>query len=895
MGWVLPGLLQGQRTPRSRNLGPALALGLLLTLSAAACGDDAATSGCKVDADCKGARTCEAGVCIEAATDNNATNNGPNNGTDNNNNTDNNGGECQQDLQCAPGTVCDLGSCGERQCQANVDCGQGRFCYASLCYPTISCTTDAQCDHFSGTCQGGSCVPGCVIRSDCPDPANQECVSNRCVESCQGDNDCGRGEICEGGFCQTAQCVGTGTNGCDPGTRCQAQRCVPFSACDADVDCASTEQCDNGICEARRTCVGDANCNADEQCIDGYCHVAATCTARADCDASQDCVGGQCVPYTCRGNDSCPDQQLCEAGDCVDPDPVAPASRVVILTPPQSIFPTEEITFQAVALDADNNILVGSSFSWASSNEAAATIDEAALAIGGNTAGVANITATLIGTAITSEPVALRNPGPPTADLDRVLVVDSRTGAAINGAVVNRGAESATTDASGVATFSHNAAAQTLSIFANGYNYLTIVATTASDVLAPLSPARGGSGIGGFKGGFDLSGAHTTGDITIGLAGASLDPELANLDLQTLLGDSFNTQINIPGIFQGAFPLPGGLVLYGTVFGFPLNLKNTYFARTPGGLKVGWSFGGLINGQDAIGLVGGGDAASILPTVLGFFEGFDHGVRPIDVTERPLVADSRDIDGDGNTTELVPDYDSFNSYEMAPNVRQRLRTSVQVGDFNQPDGAFAILVGGVVNQGIGFVPLGINVSQDDNGDGTPDLAQLKMAPPHSGLSAGDYQIVAITFDPGQVSAGLDSGIDLPDDISVVLWGGRSIPTDLTFNHAFLPIPTGQWAGPNRQFTGGGVADADFYRVTFVGDDASWDVWFPADGDGFVLPTPPEGYSDWSADSDVQLQGFLAQDGVTLDVLAGGGGASLDQVSSASRAFSRRLVAARLGN
>lgn len=894
MGSAFPGL--SRAVLGARCWWSVAVLGLMLAAGAAGCGDDAATSGCKVDADCKGARTCMAGVCVDDTTDNNGTtNNGQDNNGSSNNGQDNNGGDCQSDQQCAPGTVCDLGACGERACAASVDCGQGRFCYAELCYPTISCSGDGECSFFSGTCENGSCVPGCVIRSDCPNPSTQECIANRCVEACNNDNACGRGKICEGGFCQDAECVGTGTNGCPDGERCEASRCVPYTSCEDDGDCPSQQQCERNICEDRSTCVGDGNCDAGEQCIDGYCYAARSCASRSECEAGQDCVGGQCVPYTCRGNDSCENGQICDAGACVDPDDTADAARVIILTSPQSIYPQEEVPFQAVALDADDQILIGASFVWASSNEDVASIDAAGVALGGTTAGTTNITATLTGTALVSAPVTLRNPGAPMAAEDRVLVVDSRTGVAIEGAVVVRGEASATTGANGLATFPHQSTAATVSVYAEGYNYLTIVGTTASDILAPLNAARGGGSIAGFKGNFDLSGVHTSGDITIGLAGASLDAELANLNLQTLLGDSFNTQINIPGIFQGAFPLPGGLVLYGSVFGFTLNLKDTYYARTPGGLKVGWSFGGFIRGQDAIGLVGGGDASSILPTVLAFFEGFDHGVRPVDLMERPLVADARDIDGDGNRTELIPDYDGFNVYAMAPNVQQRLRTSVQVGDFNQPGDAFAILVGGVINQGIGFVPLGINVSQDQNGDGAPDLANLKMAPPHSGLSAGEYRIVGITFDPSQVNAGLDSGIDLPDDISVVLWGGRSIPTDLTFSHAFLPIPSGQWAPTNRQFTGGGVSDADFYRVSFVGDDASWDIWFPADGDGFVLPTPPEGYSDWSTDSDVQLQGFMAQQGVTLDVLAGAGGASLDQVSSVSLAFSRRLVAARLGN
>lgn len=866
-----------------------------LLVAASGCGDDdPAAAGCAVDADCRGARQCVEGVCVDAS-ENNGDNNTPTNNAPTNNPVNNNPAECGSDMSCPVGTVCDGGSCDARTCGGDADCGSGdRFCYGGLCYPEIACSADGECASLQGTCEAGRCVPGCVIDGDCPNPGVQQCVSGRCVESCTADRDCGLEDICEGGVCVPSECRGTGTAGCPEGERCREQRCVEYTACATDGECSATEQCEAGICEPRRSCIGDANCNAGQQCLNGLCYDAQACETREACGEGLDCVGGYCVPFVCRGASDCGGGEICNAGVCEEAPASSEATRVVILTPSQVLFPGQVVELQAVALDGDGAILPGQSFAWLSSDEDVASVDEDGVATGGQTSGSASVTATLIGNpdVAPSAPITLRNPGAAQPGMDRVVVVDRRTGAPVEGAMVVRGESSATTSATGVATFEPSASAATVSVYKEGYNYLTLVDVSGADLLAPLGEAQGGGSIGGFKGEIDTSRVSTQGDITIGLAGASLDGELGNLDLQTLLGDSFNTQISIPGLFNGAFPLPGGLVLYGTVFGFSLNIKDMYYARSEGGLKVGWSFGGFINAQDAIGLVGGGgDAASILPTVLAFFEAFDHGIRPVEVEERPLVADGDDIDGDGDRAELIPDYDSFPDYTMTPSVRQGLRASVQVGELPVGgDQAFAIVVGGVINQGIGFVPLGINVSQDEDGDGVPDPAPLKMAPPHSGLSDGEYAVVAITFDPSQVGAGLE-GIDLPDDIAVTLWRGASIPTDFAFDADFLPLPGGSWSGPSRTLSGATSGDAGLYRATFVSRDASWEVYFGGEAEGFQLPSPPQGFSDWAAGSEVRLQAYHTAAGVTLDTVAGPQGVGVHRLSKVSGAFSR----ATLGN
>ncbi|MEL6182801.1 MAG: hypothetical protein AAFS10_27855, partial [Myxococcota bacterium] len=237
-----------------------------------------------------------------------------------------------------------------------------------------------------------------------------------------------------------------------------------------------------------------------------------------------------------------------------------------------------------------------------------------------------------------------------------------------------------------------------------------------------------------------------------------------------------------------------------------------------------------------------------------------------------------------------PNYGAFPIHDLQPNVRQTLRTGLQLQalpDLPGDGDALAITVGGILAPGIGFVPQGINIAQDADGDGTTDPVTLRQAPAHSGLSVGSYAIVAVAFDSSGFGADLDTGLTLPQDLSVVFWTGSDIPNDLELDSPFLASPSGQWSSPERSFSGAGTLGASFYRVTFIGENASWEVWLPA-GDSlqFTLPRPPEGFSDWSADSAVRLEAFATRDGLGLDTIAEANATRLSDLNAVMTGFSR---------
>lgn len=879
---------------RLHMLSAVALLGAAL-LALTGCGDDTAgAAGCQVDADCRGARVCVDSQCVDES----EVNNDVNNDDPFNNPPNNDTSQCQADTECASTEVCDNGACGERACQGDPDCGAGaRFCYAGTCRAAIDCAADGECGFFpGGFCDRGRCTPGCVIDGDCPDPGSQRCDEGVCRTRCGADGGCGRGEICEPNVCRPAECQGAGTEGCPDGERCRIGRCVGFTPCGDNSDCADTEFCRQGICEERTRCVGDPQCRDDEQCLEGFCREIITCSQRADCAQDEDCVGQRCVPFLCRGAVDCDPGQSCEEGGCVDPDPVATAEQVIILTRPQAVAPGGDIAFQAVALDGEGNIMVGPTFAWASDDTDVLEINaDTGEAIGGDRAGQANVTATLVGSnpALVSSPVAITNIGAPDPDEDRVVVVDADTGRPLVGAIVTYANLQTTTGADGVASFPPAQGPVDVNVYESLHNYVSLMQVGAGDLLIPMQPLGGGGVRGGFTGEMDFSQVNSRGDINVGLAGASLNEDLTSFDLDGVLGDGFNTRVSVPGIFDTTLPLPGGLVLDGTVFGFSLTIKDTYYAQVDGGLKVAWGIGGKIDANEVIGLVqGGGDAGGLVRQLLPFFENFDHTIRPLEVEALPTIPDADDLDGDGNRRELVPDYDNFPTVNVAPRVVQRLRTSLllpALPALGNPDETFVVVVGGVINQGIGFVPMGLNATQDENGDGVPEPITLRMAPPHSGLSSGRYAVVALTFDPSDLNADLENGVDLPDNYSTLLWQDSAIPANLAMEADFLGLPEGSWNAPSRAFSREDVAGADLFRVTFVGSQGSWEVWLPADIDGFTLPQPPEGFQDWAAEGSIRIEAFVTEGNLDLNSLAASNGRGLRQISTVSLGFSRSVI------
>ncbi|CAN0524701.1 unnamed protein product, partial [Laminaria digitata] len=422
----------------------------------------------------------------------------------------------------------------------------------------------------------------------------------------------------------------------------------------------------------------------------------------------------------------------------------------------------------------------------------------------------------------------------------------------------------------------------------------------ATDIRIPLNLRSGTGPVAGFKGTFDLSQISSQGDFNLGLAGASIPGGLVNFDLSTLLGDPFQTSFQIPGQGGADFPVPGGLVVYGRVFGLRIDVKRSYYVSSPGGARLAWGLAGKIPVAQLIGLFqgGGGGIGSIgeaLALFLPLFNRFDHGVKPLQLTPRDRVVDTGDVDGDGDVMELVPDYDNFPSEAILPRVRQQLVTDIGVSNLPTIDGRtaeVAIIVGGTQLPSTGFVPLGISATNDDDGDGRPDVRRLTMAPPHSSLVGGRFAVLSIAFNTDGFGGGA-GGIEFPDEFSVALWNNQSLPTSIqlgTFpSEAFVVEDT-----LARSLTLNSPA-GPLYRARYVGVDRSWDVWSPGPAGvmgqfqhSFTVPKPPMGREDLvTSQQKILLDAIRTQ--VQIDSLLQPTGLPLYDAALVSTGFSRTRV------
>ncbi len=164
------------------------------------------------------------------------------------------------------------------------------------------CTGDEIC--FRGSCVGPcsngefSCPPGLVC-----DPSADVCVDAACL-----NEDCGPGQVCVNGQCQTP-CDGVT---CPYGQVCRGNLCV--DPC-ASLACDTDYVCDRGVCVLKCQC---GQCATGNSCDDatGLC-VPDGCVGKT-CQTGTHCESGVCVS-NCQGA-VCPAGQTCHQGQCEDTD-----------------------------------------------------------------------------------------------------------------------------------------------------------------------------------------------------------------------------------------------------------------------------------------------------------------------------------------------------------------------------------------------------------------------------------------------------------------------------------------------------------------------------------------------------------------------------------------------
>ncbi|RAL23781.1 hypothetical protein DL240_06405 [Lujinxingia litoralis] len=803
-------------------------------------------------------------------------------------------------------------SCGRtaigQHCQTDDQCPEGGQCVGSICVgddipdadgddadvTPIACESDLDCG--SGVCEADSADSDTCERAVC-DLEVGVCVNIACELSCDEGSVqlgcrcvpevCESDAQCDGLICDEGQCRGCLLNDeCGTNELCQAGECVAGPECNEDLDCRPSEICVEESCVERPECTFGDDCGPQEQCIAGVCQFTPECSTDDDCGPRAECVGEVCQERLCRGNDTCEEGQLCDMGQCIDP-PLT--HSCIMITGGRLIAPNERIALEAFALDEDGNG-VAASFIWSSTNSAVAAIDGNYL-VGGTGAGTTEVSAVLAG----GDPIqcngrsTFTNSGLVPGDVIRVVALDMETGRPLSGAQVEIGDQQATTDDEGLALFERVEGAYEVSVFHPAYNYLTVQGVEARDIRLPVSPRSGSGPAAGFTGSFDLSQLNTSGDINVGLAGASVAGDLLDLDLTRLLGDTFTTRIEIPGMGGADVPLPGGLVAYGRLGGLQIDAKQTYYVQGAAGARLAWGLAGRVPFRDLLSVFTSPpeNVNQAIGVLLPLFSRFDHAQQPMLMAALPRALDVSDINNNGDTDEWLPDYRNFPEEDLAPSVRQRLSTAVNISNFPQlgSDAAsVAVLVGGVQLDGPGFVPLGISATTDEDEDGRPDPRTLFMAPPYGTTVGGRYALLALAFSA--------EGNTLATDFSAALWNGQSLGTTTRLG----TFPGASTLSANRgQRTLSIDADAGpIYRVRMVGEERSWDVWAmgpQGDNSAFshsvVIPPVRPGGPDFFTRGTVIVDAIRTT--VTINDLVRSSGVGLRRAGLVTSSFNRTTL------
>lgn len=830
---------------------------------------------CTEDAECTAGQICESEVCVQA--------------------------ECDAARACDEGFMCQDGRCApieETPCEDDSECTGTEICVAGSCEPATTCADTSECP-AGLICIESICREPCTQDSDCGSPLMNRCDTNTglCQSRCLNDNMCPQGQYCEANLCVDAEC--TSDAECNPpGEICEGAdngrgHCVQVTPCGPNGECPTGSACDatTNRCEPLPGCRTDRDCSGDAYCADGFCVPTEGCT-NASCGPGLECVGEVCVPAICRANADCPvSGEICVGGVCQAPPSSEFVTSVRIITPAGFVRPGTTYGFVALAQDQAGRVVPGAQFEWTSSSTTVATIAASGLATGGPAAGITQIRATVqssIGPVV-SQPVNLTNLGPALSAGVRVTVVRQDNGASVMGATVQVGVggvdTSLVTDATGTASFPNLPAGSVdVTVVHPNFDWVTVLGSDATDVRIELPPLTRTDRAAGGRGTVDLSRVTTSGALSLSLSGASLASPLLTSDPgQIFGGDTFNAQI--PMI--GNVPVPAGNTVAVEIMGFPLTLKDTYYAKAQPGLRALWSFGGKVDFGNA-GL-GAGDLQNLLAALLPFYQRFEHTVDPtVTMLALPKVVDTADIDGDGDTTEQVPDWQGFANRSLTPSQPQTLRYQLRVDNLPFVTGGNAntlVVMSGVILPGVGFVPLGLDGQSDGMGTGIVPTFTTKMAPPHSGLEAGEYAVLAAAIRT-------DMG-GLPGPGSVRLFTASRMPTSVDLSGGWLDAPLNTTVDlMSRQATLPTLPGADLYHLAFANEAGTWHVYTPAATGAGTISVPERPDLTLPARLDgatVTVDAVDLEAGVVAGTLFDAASSGALGIDRATRGFARAIV------
>lgn len=732
---------------------------------------------------------------------------------------------------------------------------------------------------------GGGCRKeneSCDEQNKCCD--QYTCIDGKCVSCLKEGEDCFEDNEC---------CQSPNPQWCNDNGKCA--RCeLEGGSCENDLDCCPVPKGQKPLI-----------CKSDKKC-------GPMCQSDKDCEAENkvcDLVSGECVSPACSSDEECAPKK-CVAGKCDDfsetPDKCAITSKV------STIYKGQKIQLYAIAYKG-NTIIPWQTFTWNSSAPASVAVDANGVITGGDTEGVAKISAK-VGDIDCENTLSVKNLLPTDSNNVRVVVLDQKTGKPVADAAVVIGDKSpAITDATGKVEVVSPPA--DVHIFHADYAYVSVIGANKSDYVIYLPPKADINKAGGFKGKFDFSQLKYH-SIELGIAGCSVAGDLLNFDLNTIVGEMLAESIVLtePTPVDECIELPSGLVVTAKKYGIEDLIPKNYRVACEGGYRSAWGLGGGLSDSEITALISllspiisSGDELNIgqlLASILPLFNKFSHGsasalkVDLIPTIDTPY-GEGKCKDKKISDKPKIPDFDKFPTINMTLTMKLLLKTVFDMPTLPKIRNAY---FGGVIGLGaiyipeMGVVPMGLTAGTDTDdpkvpGDGkinvptknpdnlTEGQLMLRMAPAYNGFETNSYVFAFLAIDFNNFGGGTENAIT-----AIIKMTNKVEKSYNLTSSQFLGFPEGgdgsYFDRTNKKIKTQPVNGATFYRYALETDNGNgWFIYLAADkaGSEFTIPDIPSGFGALKSDSGLTIHSIKLIDGYKFEdiVMAGGKGSMAD--------------------
>ena len=549
--------------------------------------------------------------------------------------------------------------------------------------------------------------------------------------TCKTDRDCDLGQTCN---VTTSSCVQNRTE------------------CKKNADCPPGKSCNlnNNKCEV------PTSCTTNESCYTLFPDEWDKDTRPAKCNSAKKCVLDACVE-----NIDCIAGKVCQGGACVTPVSCDLVGSVKIITPSIVLKEGKEDSLKAQVFNKNGLAVVveDGKITWQSSDSDIVSVDSNGNIKGGTKSGIAQITASHDDCSQVSAPVEIEN----FANLEngklRVILRDLYTGKPASGVeiIINNSAP-LVTDSKGWIETDNSESKNNILIKSDNYQYLSVLDTASKDIILYLTPFVPQDKAGGYQGRFNFDKVKNSGDLKIGIAGASLPSTLLDISFDFLLSESYMKDINAGGI-SGTYAVPSNIVM---ILGDDIVQEN-YRVTTPKGNIAYWGLGSKMSMSDFLVIIQsvmgseGLNMGDLIRELAPYLKTFYHALKTENQTTLcSKIIDTTDSNGNGETDDLIPAYNNsscFPEFNLKLEKKLSLASTIKNPKLLKLDNEFtdtAIAILGYNVDGNGFIPAGLTIGADkkDKDDTADQLVSdmiLNYTPRYNGMEGANASLVLLAM------------------------------------------------------------------------------------------------------------------------------------------------------